>query len=70
VRLDGEHPAGDRAPVIAKAEAVVHDGHEVVLHQPLLDQVRLGERAPDFLRRERHVAFDDDGTRFGRRCGH
>ena len=40
-------------------------GLEVGLHQPLLDQVRLGERAPDLLRRIGHLPFDDDGARFG-----
>jgi hypothetical protein len=35
-------------------------------HQPLLDQQTLRERAPDLLRRMRHLALDDERTR-GRR---
>src|SRR5215469_13095427 len=35
----------------SKAETMAYGGLEVVLHQPLLDQVRLGERAPDLFRR-------------------
>jgi hypothetical protein len=45
---------------------MVRDRLEIVFHQPLLDQVRLGQRAPDFLRRMRRLAFDNDGKRFGR----
>ena len=63
-------PTVDGAPVGAKIETVADDRLEVVLHQPLLDQVRLGERAPDLFRRIRHLPFDDDGARFGRSIGH
>ncbi len=67
VRLDGEDLAVQHAaPVSAKVETVTHDWLEVVLHQPLLDQVWLRERAPDLLRRMRYLAFDNDGERFGR----
>ena len=55
------------APVSAKIEAVTHGWLEVVLHQPLLDQVWLRERAPDLFRRIRDLTFDNDGARFGRR---
>jgi hypothetical protein len=44
---------------------VAHDRCEVVLHQPLLDQVWLRERAPDLFRRKRDLPFDNDGKRFG-----
>src|ERR1700719_2057229 len=47
VRLDGLDLTIDSAPVRAKIETVADDRLEIVLHQPLLDQVRLGERAPD-----------------------
>src|SRR5437588_13041598 len=67
VRLDCQHLTVDSAPVRAKIETVVHDRLEVVLHQPLLDQVWLRERAPDLFRRKRHLPFDNDGERFG--CG-
>jgi hypothetical protein len=45
---------------------VAHDRLEVILHEPFLDQVGLRERAPDFFRRKRYLAFDNDGKRFGR----
>src|SRR5262249_38942275 len=70
VRLDRQDLTVDSAPVRAKIETVVHDGLEIGLHQPLLDQVWLGERAPDLFRRIRHLTFDDDGERFGRRFVH
>src|SRR6185437_17107743 len=70
VRLDGELLAVDGAPVGAKTERMVHDRLEVVLHQPLLDQVWLRERAPDLLRRKSQLPFDNDGARFGRRFAH
>src|ERR1700688_145727 len=53
VRLDCQDLTVDNAPVCAKTETVVHDRLEVVLHQPLLDQVWLSESAPDFFRRMR-----------------
>src|SRR5580700_5527604 len=65
VPLDCHYLTVDSAPVCAKIETVVHDRLEVVLHQPLLDQVWLRERAPDFFRRVRYLAFDNDGERFG-----
>src|SRR5258708_31202531 len=43
---------------------------EVILHEPLLDQVWLRERAPDLFRRKRYLPFDNDGERFGRSIGH
>jgi hypothetical protein len=49
---------------------MAHNGLEVVLHQPLLDQVRLRERAPDLFRRMRDLTFDDDGAFFGRWFAH
>src|ERR1700730_15264495 len=70
VRLDCQGLTVDSAPVCAKIETVVHDGLEVVLHEPLLDQVWLRERAPDLFRRIRDLTFDDDGERFGRSIGH
>src|SRR3982074_3824512 len=70
VRLDCQDLTVDSAPVCAKIEAVVDDRLEVVLHQPLLDQVWLRERAPDLFRRMRYLTFDDDGARFGRSVGH
>ena len=66
VRLDRQHLAIDPAPIGAEAETVIHGGLEIVLHQPFRDQMRLGERAPDFFRRKRHLPLDDDGARFGR----
>src|SRR5207244_652438 len=66
VRLECHHPTGNTAPVCAKIETVAHNRREVVLHQPLLDQVWLGERAPDLFRRMRYLPFDNDGEGFGR----
>src|SRR5262249_16081740 len=70
VRLDCQDPTVDSAPVCAKIETVVHDRLEVVLHEPLLDQVWLRERAPDLFRRIRYLPFDNNGKRFGRSIGH
>src|SRR6266576_271798 len=70
VRLDCQDLTVDGAPVCAKIETVVHDRLEVVLHQPLLDQVWLRERAPDLFRRIRYLPFDNDGERFGRSIVH
>src|SRR3984893_2432156 len=70
VRLDCHYLTVDSAPVCAKVETVVHDRLEVVLHEPLLDQVWLGERAPHLFRRIRYLTFDNDGARFGRSIGH
>src|ERR1700712_441074 len=70
VRLDGLYLAIDWAPVGAKTETVVRHRLEVALHQPLLDQVRLRQRAPDLLRREGDLAFDNNGKRFGGGCTH
>src|SRR4051812_19284947 len=70
VRFDGQDLTVDGAPVAAEIETVVHDRLEVVLHQPLLDQVWLRERAPDFFRRMRDVTLDNDGAGVGRRFGH
>jgi hypothetical protein len=39
---------------------MAHDRLEIILHQPLLDQRALRERAPDFLRRVRHLLLDDE----------
>src|SRR6266481_7626413 len=65
-RLDRQDLTVDGAPVCAKIETVVHDRLEIVLHQPLLDQVWLRERAPDLFRRKGYLPFDNDGERFGR----
>src|SRR3981081_242793 len=70
VRLDCLDLAVDNAPVCAKIETVVHDRLEVVLHEPLLDQVWLRERAPDLFRRKRDFSFENDGGRFGRSIAH
>src|SRR5258708_1680275 len=51
VRLDGQDLTVDHAPVAAKIETVLDDRLEVVFHQPLLDQVWMGKRAPDLFRR-------------------
>src|SRR6266446_4099996 len=69
-RLDCDDLTVDGAPVCAKSETVVHGRLEIVLHQPLLDQVWLGERAPDLFRRKGYLPFDDDGERFGRSIAH
>src|ERR1700704_5740434 len=53
VRLDCQDPAGNNAPARAKIETVADDRLEVVLHEPLLDQVWLRKRAPDLFRRKR-----------------
>jgi len=69
VWLDGKHLAVQHAaPVSAKIETVAHDRLEIVLHEPLLDQVRLGERAPEFFRRMGYLTLDNDGE--GRGSGH
>src|SRR6266536_806888 len=71
VRLDGEDLAVQHAaPVSAKIETVTDDRLEVVLHEPLLDQVWLRERAPDLFWRKGDLPFDNDGERFGRGVGH
>src|SRR5258707_15744657 len=70
VRLDRLDLTVNNAPVCAKIETVVHDRLEVVLHEPLLDQVWLRERAPDLFRRKRDLPFDNDGERFGRSIAH
>src|SRR6185295_5923208 len=70
VRLDRQDLARDGTPVCAKIETVAHDWREVILHQPLLDQVRLCERAPDLFRRKGYLPFDDDGARFSHGIGH
>src|ERR1700676_193615 len=66
IQLDCQDLTVNNAPVCAKIETVVHDRLEVVLHQPLLDQVSLSESAPDLFRRMRYLTFDNDGERFGR----
>src|SRR5436190_19089552 len=66
--VDHDARVGFRVP--AKFEAVTGDWLEIVLHEPLLDQVRLREGAPDLFRRMRHLTFDDDGACFGRLIGH
>src|SRR5580700_7434196 len=60
VRLDCHYLTVDSAPVCAKIETVVHDRLEVVLHEPLLDQMTLRERPPNFFRRMGQVPFDDN----------
>src|SRR6202521_619267 len=70
VRLDCQDLTVDSAPVCAKIETVVHDRLEIVLHQPLLDQVWLRERAPDPFRRQRHLPSQKHGVRFGRSIAH
>jgi hypothetical protein len=45
---------------------MTYDRTEVVLHQPLLDQVRLRERTPKLLRRMSKLSFDNHGARFSR----
>src|SRR5215469_444637 len=70
VRLDGQDLTVNSAPVCAKIETVAHDRLEVVLHEPLLDQVWLRERAPDLFGRKRYLPFDNDGERFARSIGH
>src|SRR6202171_2982367 len=70
VRLDRQDLTVDSAPVRAKIETVVHDRLEVALHEPLLDQVWLRERAPDLFRRIGYLPFDNDGACFGRSIAH
>jgi hypothetical protein len=48
-------------------ETVVHDGPEVGLHKPRLDQLWFRQRSPDLLRRKRDFPFDNDGARVGGR---
>src|ERR1700737_2509810 len=52
VRLDCQDLTVNNAPVCAKIETVAHDRLEVVLHEPLLDQVLLRERWLDLFRRK------------------
>src|ERR1700730_1048858 len=70
VLLDCQDLTVDSAPVWARTETVADDWGKVVLHQPLLDQVWLRERAPDLFRRKRDLPFDNDGERFVRGIGH
>src|SRR5689334_5798160 len=46
-------------------EAVADLWSEIVLHEPLLEQMRLGERAPELFRRRLDFALDNGGTGFG-----
>src|SRR4030088_2968973 len=69
VRLDYQDLTGHtdvqvRLRITAEIEAVTHDWREVVLHEPVLDQLWLRERAPDLFRRMRYLPFDDDRARF------
>src|ERR1700674_5638781 len=66
VRLDCLDLAVNSAPVCAKIETVADDRLEVVLHEPLLDQVWLGESAPDRFQRKRYLSFNNDGERICR----
>src|SRR5271166_416882 len=70
VRLDRQDLTVDSAPVCAKIETVVHDKLEIVLHQPLLDQVWLGESAPDLFRRIWYPSFVNNRERFSYRFVH
>src|SRR5208337_2148831 len=70
VRLDRQDLTVNSSPVCAKIETVTHDRLEVVFHQPLLDQVWLGESGPDLFRRKGYLPFDNDGKRFGRGFAH
>ena len=66
VRLDGEYFAAQHAALFAaKIETVTHDRLEIVLHEPLCDQVRLREGTPEFFRWMGDFTFDNDGARFG-----
>src|SRR5262249_16558219 len=47
-----------------------HGWLEVVLHEPLFNQVWLRERAPDLLWRMGDLTLDNDGERFGRSFVH
>ena len=47
----------------AEIEPMAHDGLEVVVHQPLLDQRTLRESAPDLLRRVRQFFLDHQRAR-------
>src|ERR1700753_1021387 len=69
-RIERRHLAADCSVPIAhrlcpKCELRAEPWLEVVRHQPLFDQMRLSERAPDLLRRMRHHALNDDGARGG-----
>src|ERR687897_3385490 len=66
VRLDRSDAAIDGPPIGAELKVMADNGDKIVLHQPLLDQVRLGQRAPDLFRRMRDLTLDDDGAKFGR----
>src|SRR5262249_14113338 len=70
VRLDRQDLTVDSAPVRAQTETVIDDRIEIVLHQPLFDQLGLRQRAPDLLRWMRQLPFDNDGARFGRTIAH
>src|SRR3984957_13136454 len=74
-RIERRHLATDRSVPIAhrlrpKRELSAEARLEVILHQLLFDQVRLGERAPNLLRRMQHHALDDDGARGGELFAH
>src|SRR5690349_17435866 len=62
VRLHCKDLTVNSAPVCAQIETVVHDRFEIVLHQPLLDQVWLGQSAPNLFRWMGYLPFDDDGA--------
>src|SRR5689334_23955284 len=70
VQLDCTNLTVDGTPVSAEIEPMADGRFEVVLHQPLLDQVRLRERTPDLLRWIRDLPFDNDRECFGGRIGH
>src|ERR1017187_3290394 len=62
VRLDCQDLTVDSAPACAKIEPVAHDGLEIILHQPLLDQRAFSERSPDLFRRMWYFPFNDEST--------
>src|SRR5689334_1560539 len=71
VWLDGKDLAVEHAaPFSAQIEAMAYGRLEIVLHEPLLDQMRLRQSAPELLRRMRKFPFDDGGSRLGRSVVH
>jgi hypothetical protein len=70
VRLDCHYLTVDSTPVRAQIETVADDRLEVVLHEPLFDQMILRERSPNLFRWMGQVPLNDNGTNCGGGFGH
>ena len=60
MRLDRLDFAIDHSPVGTQVEAVTDNRFEGIFHEPFLDQVGLGQRAPDLFRGKGNFPFHDN----------